>query len=86
MKMSHHLCIIHDMLQFAHRDKTTLLLINDMWDSMIEKVEEEIYLHEKKNEDEPTSLYSMVHDILVSRWNKENSLRYYCIGRSLNLR
>ncbi|XLR32814.1 hypothetical protein S83_060714 [Arachis hypogaea] len=56
-----------------------------MWDSMIKKVKSAIYLYERKDEQESSSFYNVVHSILVQRWTK-NSTPLYCLAHSLNPR
>ncbi|CAD6270713.1 unnamed protein product [Miscanthus lutarioriparius] len=56
-----------------------------MWDSMIEKVKKVIYRYEGKQEDEESSLYSVIYDILIARWTKGNN-PLHCLAHSLNPR
>ena len=72
------------MLREVDTDKPCLHLIYDMWDSMIEKVEE-IYKHERKGDNEESSFFSVVHQILVSQWSKNNT-PLHCLAHSLNPR
>ncbi|GAV84096.1 Dimer_Tnp_hAT domain-containing protein [Cephalotus follicularis] len=50
---------------------------------MIEKVKKAIYRHEGKRDDEFSSFYFVVHEILVDRWNKSNT-PLHCLAHSLN--
>jgi hypothetical protein len=50
---------------------------------MIEKVKSVIYRHEMKETHEESIFYSVVHDILVSRWTKSNT-PLHCLAHSLN--
>jgi len=76
---------IYDMIRFADTDTPCLHLIYEMWDSMIEKVKKEIYLHEGKEPNEESDLYSVIHDILIARWTKGNN-PLHCLAHSLNPR
>ncbi|XP_050209053.1 uncharacterized protein LOC126659729 [Mercurialis annua] len=75
--------IIYEMLRFADTDKPCLHLIYDKWDSMIEKVKAIIYQHEKKQDNEKSTFYDTIHEILVYRWNKSNN-PLHCLAHSLN--
>ncbi|XP_038709954.1 uncharacterized protein LOC120004739 [Tripterygium wilfordii] len=77
--------LIYEMLRCADTDKLTLHLIYDMWDSMIEGVKASIYRFEGKELTEESSFYSIVHSILVGRWNKSNT-PLHCLAHSLNPR
>ena len=76
---------IYDMLRNCDTDRPCLHLIYDMWDTMIEKVKTAIYKKEGKRHEEPSSFYIVVHDILVDRWNKNNT-PLHCLAHSLNPR
>ncbi|XP_022890646.1 uncharacterized protein LOC111405822 [Olea europaea var. sylvestris] len=76
---------IYDMLRFSDTDKPCLHLVYDMRDTMIEKVKGIIYRHEKKVQEEESSFYNVVHQILVGRWNKNNT-PLHCLSHSLNPR
>ena len=58
---------IYDMLQAADTDKPCLHLVYEMWDSMIEKVKTVIYWHEGLEDDEYSSFFNVVYDILIDR-------------------
>ena len=74
---------IYDMLRVADTDKPCLHLVYEMWDSMIEKVKTAIYRHEGLEDDEYSSVWSVVYDILIDRWTK-NCTRLHCLAHSLN--
>ena len=74
---------IYDMLRIADTDKPCLHLVYEMWDSMIEKVNVTIYQHEGLEDDEYSSFWSVVYDILIDRWTK-NCTPLYCLTHSLN--
>ncbi|CAL5365301.1 unnamed protein product [Camellia sinensis] len=74
---------IYDMLRACDTDKPCLHLVYDMWDTMIEKVKMTIYRHEGKRIDEESTFYNVVHQILVDRWNKNNT-PLHCMAHSLN--
>ncbi|XP_038715219.1 uncharacterized protein LOC120008915 isoform X1 [Tripterygium wilfordii] len=76
---------IYDMLRACDMDKPCLHLVYDMWDSMIEKVRLAIYRKEGKRVEESSKFYDVVHGILVSRWNKNNT-PLHCLAHSLNPR
>ena len=73
------------MLQVVNTDKPCLHLIYEMWDTMIEKVKTVIFMHENKKEGEESIFYSVVHKILVDRWDKSNT-PLHCLAHSLNPR
>ncbi|PWA78941.1 hypothetical protein CTI12_AA210730 [Artemisia annua] len=64
---------IYEMLRKADTDKQCLHLVYDWWDSIIENVKVVIYRHEGKQEEEVSHFYSIVHNILVDRWDKSNT-------------
>ncbi|XP_050259195.1 uncharacterized protein LOC126704219 [Quercus robur] len=74
---------IYDMLRIADTDKPCLHLVYEMWDSMIEKVKAVIYRHEGLEEDQYSSFWGVVYDILIDRWTK-NSTPLHCLAYSLN--
>ena len=74
---------IYDMLQVAGIDRPCLHLVYEMWDSMIEKVKAAIYQHEGLEDDEYSSFWSVVYDILIDRWIK-NCTSLHCLAHSLN--
>ncbi|XP_016178428.1 uncharacterized protein LOC107620835 [Arachis ipaensis] len=76
---------IYDVLRSTDTDAPTLHLVHEMWDSMIKKVKSAIYLYERKDEQESSSFYDVVHSILVQRWTK-SSTPLHCLAHSLNPR
>ena len=58
---------IYDMLRVTDIDKHCLHLVYEMWDSMIEKVKVAIYQHEGLENDEYSSFWGMVYDILIDQ-------------------
>ncbi|XLT04511.1 hypothetical protein HN51_043260 [Arachis hypogaea] len=73
------------LLKSTDTDAPTLHLVHEMWDSMIKKVKSAIYLYERKDEQESSSFYDVVHSILVQRWTK-SSTPFHCLAHSLNPR
>jgi len=57
----------------------------EMWDTMIENVKKVIYTKEKKQDDEQSTFFSIVLDILVDCWTKSNT-PLHCLAHSLNPR
>ncbi|KAI0500681.1 hypothetical protein KFK09_018897 [Dendrobium nobile] len=76
---------IYDMLREADTDKSCLYLIYEMWDSMLAKVKEIIYRHERKSHEEDSNFWSVVYTILEDRWSKSNT-PLHCLAHSLNPR
>ena len=76
---------IYDMLRACDTEKPCLHLVYDMWDTMIEKVKTIIYRHEGKRQEEASIFYDVVFQILVDRWNKNNT-PLHCMAHSLNPR
>ena len=76
---------IYEMICMTDTDTPCLHLVYEMWDSMIEKVKKVIYRYEGKQEDEESSLYSVIYDILIARWTKGNN-PLHCLAHSLNPR
>ncbi|XP_057444810.1 uncharacterized protein LOC130737057 [Lotus japonicus] len=66
-------------------DASTLHVVYEMWDSMIENVKKVIYKYERKTESEVSTFYEVVHSILVDRWTK-SSTPLHCLAHSLNPR
>ena len=73
----------YDMLRVTDTDKPCLHLVYEMWDSMIEKVKATIYQHEGLEDDEYSSFWSVVYDILIDRWTK-SCTPLHCLTHSLN--
>ncbi|CAM8921450.1 unnamed protein product [Rhodiola kirilowii] len=65
------------MIRVCDTDKPCLHLVYEMWDVMIEKVKKVIYEQEHmENEDyqfASSTLYDVVHKILVARWAKSST-------------
>ena len=76
---------IYEMLHLADTDKSCLHLVYEMWDTMIENVKKVIYNKEKKEQDEESSFFTVVYDILIGRWTKSNT-PLHCLAHSLNPR
>ena len=76
---------IYDMIRACDTDTPCLHLVYDMWDSMIEQVKAAIYRHEGKMHEEDSTFYGVIHQILVDRWNKNNT-PLHCLAHSLNPR
>uniref|UniRef100_A0A0V0H2R9 Putative ovule protein n=1 Tax=Solanum chacoense TaxID=4108 RepID=A0A0V0H2R9_SOLCH len=65
---------IVDMLRSVDIDGSKLHLIDEMWDSMIEKVKKVIFEHEEENLISGRSnFFYIIYDIIVVRWNKSNT-------------
>ncbi|KAL5137161.1 hypothetical protein HKD37_10G027571 [Glycine soja] len=75
---------IYDVLRRTDTKASSLHLVYEMWDSMIEKVKNAIYQYER-NESEGSTFYEVVHSILIDRWTKSNTL-IHCLAHSLNPR
>ncbi|XP_057490638.1 uncharacterized protein LOC130776428 [Actinidia eriantha] len=76
---------IYDMIRACDTDTPCLHLVYDMWDSMIEQVKAAMYRHEGKMHEEDSTFYGVMHQILVDRWNKNNT-PLHCLTHSLNPR
>ncbi|GFS40471.1 hypothetical protein Acr_00g0068760 [Actinidia rufa] len=76
---------MYEMLRFCDTDKPYLHLVYEMWDSMIERVKTAIYRREGKLENEDSTFYYVVHQILEERWTK-SSPSLHCLAHSLNPR
>ncbi|GAV70795.1 DUF659 domain-containing protein/Dimer_Tnp_hAT domain-containing protein, partial [Cephalotus follicularis] len=74
---------IYDMIRFCDTDKPSLHLVYDMWNMMIENVKKAIYYHEVKMVHEESPFFQVVHEILIDRWNKNNT-PLHCLARALN--
>ena len=74
---------IYDMLRVTDTNKPRLHLVYEMWNSMIENVKAAIYWHEGLEDDEYSSFWSVVYDILIDRWTK-NCIPLHCLAHSLN--
>ncbi|XP_075636947.1 uncharacterized protein LOC142609238 [Castanea sativa] len=76
---------IYDMMRVADTEKPCLHLVYEMWDSMIKNVKVAIYRHEGLEDDDYSSFWSVVYDILIDRWTK-NCTPLHCLAHSLNPR
>ncbi|KAL5172115.1 hypothetical protein HKD37_16G044935 [Glycine soja] len=76
---------IYDVLRRTDTEASSLHLVYEMWDSMIEKVKNVIYQYERKEESEGSTFYEVVHSILIDRWTK-SSTPLHCLAHSLNPR
>ncbi|KAK1591824.1 hypothetical protein Q3G72_014238 [Acer saccharum] len=76
---------IYDMIRICDTNRSCLHLVYDMWDTMIEKVKNAIYTKERKREDETSIFYEVAYEILIDRWNKNNT-PLHCLAHSLNPR
>ncbi|KAL5176582.1 hypothetical protein HKD37_08G022501 [Glycine soja] len=76
---------IYDVLRRTDPEASSLHLVYEMWDSMIEKVKNAIYQYERKEESEGSTFYEVVHSILIDRWTKSNT-HLHCLAHSLNPR
>ena len=61
------------MIRVTDTDKSSLHLVYDMWNFMIEKVKVDIYRKEGRRKNEFSPFYDVVHKILEDRWNKSNT-------------
>ncbi|KAH1205718.1 hypothetical protein GmHk_16G046360 [Glycine max] len=76
---------MYSMIRICDTDASNLHLVYEMWDSMIEKVKTTIYRHDEVLENEVSSFFEVIHEILNSRWSKScNPL--HCLAHSLNPR
>ncbi|KAL5164740.1 hypothetical protein HKD37_18G049995 [Glycine soja] len=76
---------IYDVLRRTDTEASSLHLVYEMWDSMIEKVKNVIYQYERKEESEGSTFYEIMHSILIDRWTK-SSTPLHCLAHSLNPR
>ncbi|KAL5146480.1 hypothetical protein HKD37_06G016307 [Glycine soja] len=74
---------IYDVLRRTDTEASSLHLVYEMWDSMIENVKNAIYQYERKEESEGSTFYEVVHSILIDRWTKSNT-PLHCLAHSLN--
>ncbi|KAK2402096.1 hypothetical protein QL285_051644 [Trifolium repens] len=80
--------LINDMLRICDIDASTLHLVYEMWDSMIQNVRAVIYRHEGIETIETSNVcpfYDVVHSVLNSGWSK-NCTPLHCLTHSLNPR
>ncbi len=64
---------ICDMIRVADTDTPILHLVYDMWDTMIEKVKEVIFRYESVQENETSSFFNVIYNILIDRWTKNST-------------
>jgi len=76
---------IYDVLRRTDMEASSLHLVYEMWDSMIEKVKNAIYQYERHEESEGSTFYEVVHSILIDCWTKSSTL-LHCFAHSLNPR
>ncbi|KAL5127115.1 hypothetical protein HKD37_14G039597 [Glycine soja] len=76
---------IYDVLRRTDTKTSSLHLVYEMWDSMIEKVKNAIYQYKRKEESEASTFYEVVHSILIDLWTK-SSTPLHCLAHSLNPR
>ncbi|XP_049936819.1 uncharacterized protein LOC126410608 [Nymphaea colorata] len=75
---------IWQMLREVDKEGLMLHKVYDMWDKMIEKIQNIIFRHEKKNVAlDDSKFFDHVHRILVRRWNRSNN-PLHCMAHSLN--
>ena len=77
--------LIYDVIRKTDTDMTTLHIIYEMWDSMIENLRKVIFEHEGKTEVEHSSFFEIVNTILIDCWTK-SSTSLHCHAHSLNPR
>jgi len=73
---------IYDVLRKTDTNTSTLDLVYEIWDSMIENV---IFQHERKTEVEHSSFFDVVNSILIDRWTKSSTSLHYLIYNIINL-
>ncbi|KAG5010005.1 hypothetical protein JHK87_018520 [Glycine soja] len=74
---------VYNVLRRIDTEASSLHLVYEMWDSMIEKVKNAMYQYERKEESEGSTFYEVVHSILIDRWTKSNT-PLHCLAYSLN--
>ncbi|XP_049936769.1 uncharacterized protein LOC126410604 [Nymphaea colorata] len=75
---------IWEMLRVLDCDNSTLHCVYEMWDTMIEKIQEVIFKHEKKSIAlEDSAFFDHVHRILIARWDKSSN-PLQCMAHTLN--
>lgn len=63
---------IYDLLRFANTDKPRLLMICEMWVSMIVKAKEITHRHGDKGPKQ-IPFYNIILDVLMPHWSKSNT-------------
>ncbi|XP_058761845.1 uncharacterized protein LOC131635251 [Vicia villosa] len=78
---------IYNMVRVCDIDASTLHLVCEMWDSMIDKVKASIYRHQGNdlNDTSISPFYSVVYSILIDRWTKSCTPLHW-LAHSLNPR
>uniref|UniRef100_A0A2N9GH34 DUF659 domain-containing protein n=1 Tax=Fagus sylvatica TaxID=28930 RepID=A0A2N9GH34_FAGSY len=59
---------IYDMIRVVDTDTPIIHLVYDMWDTMIEKVKEVIFRYEDVQENETSSFFNVIYEILIDWW------------------
>ncbi|XP_052155100.1 uncharacterized protein LOC127773117 isoform X4 [Oryza glaberrima] len=76
---------IYSMMRVTDTEEPRLHLINEMWNTMVEKVKAAIYKHESREPEEESAFYSVVHGILEDWWSRSKT-PLQCLAHSLNPR
>ncbi|XP_050387765.1 uncharacterized protein LOC126804047 [Argentina anserina] len=74
---------IYSMIRRSDTDKSSLHLVYEWWEDMIQNVKKAIYRKERKQLHEDSSFWNVVHKVLMSRWSK-SSTPLHCMAHSLN--
>lgn len=75
---------IYHVLRRTDTEASSLHLVYEMWDTMIEDVRKAIYAYEGKADvEQPSAFHEVVHSILIARWTK-SSTPLHCLAHSLN--
>lgn len=73
------------MIRVCDTDKSSLHLVYERWDIMVQKVKDAIYKKEGKLDYEQSTFFNVVKGILSSRWSK-GSTPLHSLAHSLNPR
>lgn len=76
---------IYDMIRVCDTDKASLHLVYERWDTMMLKVKEAIFKYEHKGDNEESTFFNVIKNILVSRWSK-GSTPIHSLAHSLTPR
>uniref|UniRef100_A0A803N7M1 BED-type domain-containing protein n=1 Tax=Chenopodium quinoa TaxID=63459 RepID=A0A803N7M1_CHEQI len=76
---------IYEMIRVCDTDKSSLHLVYERWDIMVQKVKDAIYKKEGKLDYEQSTFFNVVKGILSSRWSK-GSTPLHSLAHSLNPR
>uniref|UniRef100_A0A803LVV8 DUF659 domain-containing protein n=2 Tax=Chenopodium quinoa TaxID=63459 RepID=A0A803LVV8_CHEQI len=76
---------IYDMIRVCDTDKSSLHLVYERWDIMVQGVKDAIYKKEGKQDYEESTFFNVVKGILSSRWSK-GSTPLHSLAHSLNPR